>query len=169
MRNFLRKLIYRGYRIGFRGVEFEALKFRTLREGTNRHQFAKFGEYLPFGKLLRKTHLDELPQLWNVFKRDMNIVGPRPEERETFLTLHPDTRRILTSRRPGMTSLASLQFSNEEEIIANSKDVYSDYWTKIKPMKIHLDVFYIQNRDIFLDLWIIYRTFLMVVKRIFKR
>lgn len=168
LKRFLGRFVYRSYRVGLNGKIIEVLKIKTLRDHSDKYTFAKHGEYLPLGRFLRSTHLDELPQLWNVFKRDMNLVGPRPEEDRTFKYLPEETKRILISRRPGMTSLASLHFSDEDEILAKSPQTYRDYWEKIKPMKVLLDVFYVQHRDWLLDAWLLWRTALLILRKLFR-
>lgn len=163
-------LIYKSKRIGKNGVPFIMYKIRTLKENTDKaSSFAGGEQYTRFGRFLRKTKLDELPQIWNVIKRDLNLVGPRAEEQKTISLIPQDIQKILLSRRPGLTSLASLHFFDEGQILEKSHDPSRIYWTEIKPNKIVLDIFYIQNRDIFLDFWIIYRTILLVIKSFFVK
>ena len=159
---------YRSKRVGKNGKEFVMYKIQTLKESTDKtSSFANTEQYTRFGWVLRKVKLDELPQIWNVIKRDLNIVGVRPEEQKTIDLLPEDTKQILLSRRPGLTSLASLHFFDEGQILEKSSDPHKIYWTAIKPMKIVLDLFYIKNRGLFLDLWIIYRTFCLIIKSFF--
>ena len=161
---------YRSKRVGKNGKEFIMYKIQTLKENTDKtSSFANTEQYTRFGWVLRKVKLDELPQIWNVIKRDLNIVGVRPEEQKTIDLLPEDTRRILLSRRPGLTSLASLHFFDEGQILEKSSNPHRDYWLKIKPTKIVLDVFYIQNRDILLDFWIIWKTAILIIKSFFSK
>lgn len=163
-------IFYRSKRVGKNGKVFHLIKFRTLKENFDKESsFASESAYLPFGKFLRKTKLDELPQLWNVLRGQVNIVGPRPEEERNIAVLPEETRKILLSRRPGLTSLASIHFFEEGQILGTSEEIYKDYWTKIKPLKITLDVFYIQNRDLLLDWWIVLKTATMIIKSFFKK
>ena len=163
-------IFYKSKRIGRGGKPFFLWKFRTLREGFDKESsFANESAYLRFGRFLRKTKADELPQIINVLRGDLNIVGPRPEEERNIAVLPEETKKTLLSRRPGLTSLASLHFFEEGQILDISPEIYKDYWTKIKPLKITLDCFYIQNRDIFLDWWIIFKTATFIVKSFFRR
>ena len=162
-------ILYKSTRIGKNEKPFILYKFRTLKENTDAESsFAKEEQYTRFGWILRKTKLDELLQIWNLIKRDMNIVGVRPEEQKTIDLLPQDIRDILLSRRPGLTSLASIHFFDESNILEKSPDQHKDYWTKIKPLKITLDVFYIQNRDILLDFWILWKTSILIIKSFIK-
>jgi len=159
--------IYRSERIGKNGRRFSLYKIRTLKEDFA-GQYADEQGYTKWGKFLRKTKLDELPQIVNWLRGDISLVGPRPELPETIGLIPKDLRKIITSVKPGLTSLASIHFNDEESIIQQGQDNTYDYYAKIKPAKILLDVFYIQNRDIFLKTWIIWRTFLIVIKSLFK-
>lgn len=162
-------VFYRSERVGKNGKKFSAYKFKTLRDGVDKtSSFAQEDQYLRFGKFLRKTKLDELPQILNVFKGEMSIVGPRPELADHIELLPKDIKKILLSVKPGLTSLASIHFADEERIIQKGDNNAYDYWARIKPLKITLDVFYIQNRDIFLNLWILWRTALVVLKALFR-
>ena len=159
-------MIYKSKRIGKNGREFLMYKFQTLKDSTDQiSSFANEQEYTRYGKFLRKWKLDELPQLWNILKRDMNIIGPRPEEQKTIDIIPEDAKQILLSVRPGLSCLSSIYFFNEEEILLTSKDPAKTYWEQIKPMKIMLDVFYVQNRSLLLRAFIIWQT----LKRILFR
>ena len=158
-------IIYRSQRVGKNGRVFNLYKFQTLKDDVDKiSSFASQEQYTWCGRFLRKTKIDELPQVINIIKRDLSFVGPRPEEQRTIDVLPDYVKKILLSRRPGLTSLASLHFFDESQILEQSRDVYRDYWEKIKPMKITLDIFYIRNRDIFLDVWIIWKTVVLVIK-----
>lgn len=162
-------IFYTSERVGKGGKVFKLYKFRTLKE----EPYSLFpiyskNPYTRFGKFLRKTHLDELPQLWNIIKRDMSLVGPRPEELRTYEILPKETRRILELVRPGLTSLASLHFFDEGKILEQSENVQKDYWTKIKPSKILLDVFYVEHKSFALDAAILWLTFRKVIHSLFR-
>ena len=158
-------LIYKSKRVGKNGKEFLMYKFKTLEDNSDTNSFASEQTYTRFGKFLRKWKIDELPQLFNILKRDMNIIGPRPEEQRTVDLIPTDTRQILLSVRPGLSCLSSIYFYNEEEILLTSKDPAKTYWEQIKPMKIVLDIFYIQNRSFLLRLFIIWQTIKKVLFR----
>jgi lipopolysaccharide/colanic/teichoic acid biosynthesis glycosyltransferase len=116
-----------------------------------------------FGRLLRNAKLDEVPQFWNVLRGDMSVVGPRPEVPEYVDLYHERYRKILTVR-PGITDLASIQFRNEETILAMSRDPLRDYRERILPMKLDLADKYLQTRSIFGDFAIIVRTAMIIVR-----
>lgn len=162
-------IFYKSSRIGKNGKRFTMYKFRTLHENVDsKSAFVTQEQYTKFGKFLRKTKLDELPQLFNVIKRDMNLIGPRPEEERTIEILPKHIREMILSVRPGLTDLASLFFINEEKILLESEQKQYDYWTKVKPMKFILQAFYVENRCLSLDLWILFQTCKQVLKSFFK-
>ena len=150
-------MIYKSLRIGKNGKEFTLYKFQTLLDSTDGNRpFAHLNSYTRFGKFLRKYKLDEAPQIWNIIKRDMNFVGIRPEEAKSIAIYPEELKKKLLSRRPGWFSLSGLYFLHEEDILKESLNPYKDYWTKIRQLKLVLDLFYLENRGILLDLWIIY-------------
>jgi lipopolysaccharide/colanic/teichoic acid biosynthesis glycosyltransferase len=159
----LPSFIYRSERVGKNGKVFSLYKLRTLKEDF-RGNFANKGGYTKFGKFLRKTKLDEFLQIINVLKGEMSLVGPRPELPETINLIPKDIRKILLSVKPGCTSLASVHFYDEEFILQQSGNQNGDYYSKIKPMKILLDVFYVQHRSFLLKLAILWETFKLVIK-----
>ena len=138
-------VLFRQERIGYKGKPFYILKFRTMRidsEKDGKPCLAKKGDerLTPVGKFLREHHLDELPQLWNVFRGDMAFVGPRPERRY-FIDLI----------RPGLTSMATL---------------YNGYTDSMQKMLIRLqmDLEYLQQRSLFLDVKIVLTTIVFILK-----
>ena len=156
-------IFYKSQRVGKNGKEFLMYKFRTLEYGSDLDSFAQ--NYTKFGKFLRKWKIDELPQLFNILKREMNFIGPRPEEQRTIDLIPEESKQILLSVRPGLTSLSSIYFFDEEELLLTSKDPAKTYWEQIKPMKILLDIFYIQNRSFLLRCFIIWQTIKKVIFR----
>lgn len=140
-----------------------------MKVGT-RTSFATEETYTKYGKFLRKYKLDELPQVFNVLKGDLRIVGPRADFQESYDVMPDYAKKILLSIKPGLTSLSSIHFFDEEKLLQEAgEEKYKNYWTRVKPAKILLDTFYIQNRDIFLDLWIIWRTCILIIKVAFKK
>jgi lipopolysaccharide/colanic/teichoic acid biosynthesis glycosyltransferase len=117
-----------------------------------------------FGKFLRKHKLDELPQLINVLKGEMSLVGPRPEVPSEVETYDEETKRIILSAKPGMTDLATLADIHEEEILKGSPDPHQTYREIIKPQKLKLAKEYVKNRSFWLDIKIILKT----IKTIFS-
>jgi len=115
------------------------------------------------GKLLRKYKLDELPQLINVLKGEMSIVGPRPEVSMEVETYTNEEKRILNVK-PGITDFASLTFHNEGEILKGSKDPHQAYREKIRPEKLKLALKYVEKQSFWVDLKIIFETIKTLVK-----
>jgi lipopolysaccharide/colanic/teichoic acid biosynthesis glycosyltransferase len=155
-------IFYRSVRIGKMGKPFRIFKFRTMIP-----EAEKLGgltttfddsRVTRIGRFLRKYKLDELPQLINVLKGEMSLVGPRPEVKEYFDTLKPEVKEKILSVKPGMTDLASLWDFREDEMLKESKDPERDYIEKIRPKKTQLQLEYIERRSFLLDLKIIFKT-----------
>lgn len=161
----LPNFLYRSERVGKNGKPFSLYKIKTLKDGFT-GQFANDVGYTKFGKFLRKTKLDELPQVFNVLKGDLALVGPRPMNPEDAQVLPRDIRKTILSIKPGLTSLASIHFTNEEALLKSSQGA-EIYHAKIKPIKLILDAFYVEHKGFLLDCWILYRTGLLVLKSLF--
>ena len=158
-------IIYRGLRVGKNGKEFYMYKIETLVKGADKEsKFANDKYYTKYGKFLRKYKIDELPQIWNIIKRDMNFVGVRPEEPQSIAVMPNDIKELILSERPGLTDLASLYFYDEEEILKQTKEPEKVYWTQIKPMKMLLQVFYIKNKCWLLKMAIVWLTIKKVLR-----
>jgi hypothetical protein len=119
----------------------------------------------PIGRWLRDTKLNELPQLWNVLKGEMSLVGPRPEDPELAESWSPDVRRELVSVRPGITSPASVLFRDEETLLQTGS-LMEDYLGEVMPSKLRLDQLYVRHRSILLDLDSLFWTFLILLPRV---
>jgi lipopolysaccharide/colanic/teichoic acid biosynthesis glycosyltransferase len=161
-------VFYRGERIGKGGKPFRIFKFRTMVKDAEKmggpSTSADDPRLTKIGKFLRKYKLDELPQLINVLKGEMSLVGPRPEVPEEVATYSEKEKEILKVK-PGMTDFASLWDFHEEEILKGSKDPHQTYREKIKPMKLKLALEYVEKRSFFTDLKIIFLT----IKKLFKK
>lgn len=159
-------VFYRGERIGLNGRVFRIFKFRTMvvdaGELGGTSTSADDARVTPVGKFLRKYKFDELPQLINVVKGEMSLVGPRPQV-EWAVKLYNDNERRLLSVRPGITDYASITFRNEAEILAGSPDPDKAYLEKIAPEKIRLGLEYVDNHNLWIDLKIIFMTLRAVV------
>lgn len=156
---------YRSVRIGKDGKPFELLKIRTLREGSsNGNSFVRQEQYTRFGRFLRMTKIDELPQLWNVFRGDMRMFGYRAEELRTWNVLPDSIRQTLVQEKPGIIDLASVHFIDEERLIQMSKDAHRTYFEDIRPIKFALQVFFIQNRSWLLNAAVVW----MYVKKMVR-
>ena len=154
-------VFFRQERIGQGFHKFQIYKFRTMldsvKHSQNRSIFWENYRVTRFGRFLRKSKIDELPQLINVLKGEMSLVGPRPEL-EFFVQLFRDKYLKILTVRPGMTDLASLEYRNEEEILNRSGDPKNKYIKNILPKKIGLALFYIKRASFLFDLNLILRT-----------
>jgi len=153
-------VFHRGERIGRGGVPFRILKFRTMRVDASGPGITREGDdrVTPLGRILRRSKLDELPQLVNVLRGEMSIVGPRPEAPE-YVALYTDAERRVLTVRPGLTSPASLRYRNEESLLAGD-DWHERYVNEIMRDKLRDDLNYIDTRTFLGDLRLIARTFL---------
>ncbi len=154
--------VFRQARVGRWGHSFVLFKFRSMvmkAESTGPNITMSIDTRITrVGRLLRKYKLDEIPQLFNVFKGEMSLVGPRPELRE-YVELYPkNTKDKILSVRPGMTDNASIKFRNESELLKNSSDLTKCYVEEILPAKLTLYEQYIDNHSVIGDLMIIFRT-----------
>ena len=160
-------VIFRQRRVGLHGKPFEILKFRSMRlESAAGRQITVGGDsrVTASGKVLRKLKLDELPQLFNVLAGDMSIVGPRPEV-PRYVEMYPaSVRAVVLSVRPGITDKASVEFRNEEDLLAQSADPETTYVQEILPRKLLLHTAYVQSRSFLGDLAIIGRTIWTVAR-----
>jgi len=158
-------VIFRQRRIGRDFEPFEIYKFRTMHAVSGPSITTSVDHRITrTGRLLRKAKLDELPQLVNVLKGDMSLVGPRPEVPGYVSLYEPDYRRIL-SVRPGLTDFASLKYRDEASLLAASADPEQEYVNRILPDKIQLAVRYVDSSSLFLDMALIAKT----VVRLFGR
>ena len=159
--------IYRGVRVGRNGQTFEILKLRTMRSGADTGgpavTVAADARITRVGRFLRRTKFDEVPQLVNVLRGEMSLVGPRPEHPD-FVKLYSEDQRRVLSVRPGLTSPAALAYIKEEEMLAGG-DPVDQYVTTIMPQKLALDLDYVGTATFGGDLKIIGRTLARVVFR----
>ncbi len=158
--------LFRQRRAGRGGRDFVLFKFRTMtvRRGTEQGSFdaGSSARVTRVGRFLRQTKLDELPQLWNVLKGEMTLVGPRPEVRKWVEACPEQWARVLTVRH-GITDPASIEFRNEEEILAKSDDPERAYREEILPRKLDLYEEYVATRSFWRDVGIVLRTVRAVV------
>ena len=158
-------VLFRQERIGRGGKPFTIYKFRSMRKDnaglkiTTGHD----ARVTPVGKFLRKSKIDELPQLWNVLKGDMSFVGPRPEVKE-YTDLYNEEQRQIFLVRPGITDLASIEFRNENDLLTDSEDPNRTYIEEIMPRKIDLGLTYIENLSLGYDIKLILRTLVTVIR-----
>lgn len=156
-------------RVGLRGKLFRIVKFRTMRLNAPREGLQITVGADPritrVGALLRKTKLDELPQLINVLKGEMSLVGPRPEVPAFMARYTPGQRAVILSVRPGITDFAAIEFSDEADILARAKNPEEAYVNEIMPKKFALYKRYVDERSLWLDLKLIGKTLLKIAGR----
>lgn len=166
-------VFYRGLRLGRGGRRFHILKFRTMREEPA--SYAGPGvtaqddpRVTPLGRWLRDTKLNELPQLWNVLRGEMSLVGPRPEDPAIAATWPEAVRAEVLSVRPGITSPASVAYHDEERRLQSSR-VMDDYMGSILPDKLRMDQLYVRHHTFLADLDALFWTFVILIPRLGER
>jgi lipopolysaccharide/colanic/teichoic acid biosynthesis glycosyltransferase len=154
-------VFFRQIRVGYNGRHFVLVKFRSMVEDAPLKGLSVTGKddlrITPFGNFLRRTKLDEFPELWNVLIGDMSLVGPRPEVPRYTKHYKPEWERAL-SVKPGITDLATLQFRDEETVLESSVGREEAYVDIILPIKLKLAIEYVENRSFWLDIRIIVLT-----------
>lgn len=159
-------ILFIQYRVGKKHKLFKLNKFRTMEmiKGAETGQFdaGNKSRITPFGKILRKTKLDELPQLFNVLKGEMSIVGPRPEVKQ-WTEVYPEKWDIVLKVKPGITDNASIHFRNEEEILAASTNPHETYKNDILPIKLDYYIDYVNSHSFWGDIIIIFKTFKQII------
>jgi lipopolysaccharide/colanic/teichoic acid biosynthesis glycosyltransferase len=160
-------VLYAGRRVGKDGRPFGMYKFRTMVLDADKIGGSSTPDddprITPIGKFLRRFKLDELPQLFNVLKGEMSLVGPRPQVQWAVDLYSPEQREVLTVP-PGITDYASVRFPNEGEILKGSADPDRDYMEKIHPEKMRLSLEYVRQRSLMTDLKVILQTFLAILR-----
>ena len=163
------KIFYRQQRVGKNGKHFSLLKFATMLENSPNMPGGDITSsndprVLPCGKILRKTKINELPQLFNIFLGDLSFVGPRPLTPKNFSFYDDKTQSIIKQIKPGLTGIGSVVFRNEERILAISKkDPIDCYKEDIAPFKGELEKWYFNKQGIYLYLVIICLTAYIVL------
>ena len=154
-------------RIGKNGKPFGLYKFRSMRVGSDAEGLLTVGErdnrITRIGYVLRKTKIDELPQLLNVLKGDMSLVGPRPEVRK-YTDMYTEEQRKVLCVRPGITDYASIEYVNENELLSKADDPERMYIEKVMPDKIKLNMKYMEHYTVGEYFKIIFLTFKSLVK-----
>lgn len=161
-------VFYRQVRVGKDNKDFRLFKFRSMRPDSDKQGLITVGGHDPrvtrSGYYIRKYKFDELPQLINVFLGDMSLVGPRPEVRKYVDMYTPGQMRVL-SVRPGITSLASIRYRNENDILAAADDPDRCYVEKVMPDKIAIDLEYVAHANLWNDIKLIFSTFKEIVSK----
>ncbi len=160
-------VFYRQQRVGKDGKDFGLLKFRSMRVGADKMSLITIGDRDPrvtrAGYYIRKYKIDELPQLWNVLTGDMSLVGPRPEVRR-YVDLYTDEQRKVLSVRPGITDYASIEYIDENRLLAQSTDPDKTYIEQIMPAKIALNMRYIDHQTLGEYLKILFLTMTKIIR-----
>lgn len=158
-------VFYRAQRVGKAGQRFALFKFRSMVVNADRQgpgiTSAGDRRITRMGQFLRRTKLDELPQLLNVLRGDMSLVGPRPED-PRYVALYTAEQRQVLAVRPGITSAASLTFRHEEQLLTGT-DWEMVYRTQVLPAKLAIDLDYLTRRTLLSDLYLILRTILALL------
>jgi len=159
-------ILYKQLRVGLTGKPFFIYKFRTMEVDADRKGLSITGADDPrltrVGRLLRKIKLDEMPQLFNVLKGEMSLVGPRPEVPRYVKLYTNEQKRVLTVK-PGMTDPATVYFRNEEELLARADDKESFYVDEIMPIKLGLYLQYIEKMSLLYDIKLIFLEILALI------
>jgi lipopolysaccharide/colanic/teichoic acid biosynthesis glycosyltransferase len=158
-------VFYRAERIGYRGRPLEMLKFRKMHPGAAGAPLTapQDERFTRIGRLLSKTKLDELPQLWHVVRGEMSLIGPRPED-PSFVALHPEAYEEILTVRPGLSGFTQLAFADERRILSR-EDPLRHYVERLLPQKLGLDRLYARQAGVRTDLRILAWTLVAVVLR----
>lgn len=155
-------VFYKQIRVGRNNRDFKLFKFRSMRPDSDKLGLITVGGHDPrvtrSGYFIRKYKLDEFPQLINVVKGDMSLVGPRPEVRKYVSMYSPEQMKVL-SVRPGITDPASIAYRNENEILEGKYNPDDYYVNVIMPDKLRINLEYVNNRSFLKDLKVIFATF----------
>lgn len=159
-------VFFKQIRVGEKGREFKILKFRTMvvdAEKLGRQiTVGNDSRITKIGAFLRKYKIDELPQLINVFKGDMSLVGPRPEV-PRYVNMYTEEQRRVLDVKPGITDLASIRYRDENELLGQAENPDEFYINTIMPDKLALNMEYINKSNVFLDIYIILQTILKCI------
>ncbi len=160
-------VFYLQERIGLHRKPFRIYKFRTMHPDADKRGLLTVGGRDPrvtrAGYYLRKFKLDELPQFFNVLGGSMSLVGPRPEVKR-YVDLYNSTQLNVLNGKPGITDDASIEYSDENELLGKAADPERTYIDEIMPAKLELNLKYINDQGIFTDCKILFRTFLKIVR-----
>ena len=161
-------MLFKQVRVGKNGKYFKVLKFRTMVLNAesigNKLTTGDDPRITPIGRILRKYKLDELPQLFNVLKGEMSLVGPRPNVPE-YVDFYPEEiRNIVLSVPPGITDKASIEFVNEDELLSGSSDLMNVYKNIVLPIKLDYYVEYVNKRSLWLDFILVLKTVAAIFK-----
>lgn len=175
------EIFFRQNRVGRGGELFGLLKFATMLKdspnmGTGTVTLKNDPRVLPFGRFLRKTKINELPQLFNILKGDMSVIGPRPQTRRCFDAFPESSQREIIKVRPGLSGIGSIIFRDEEELMADAEDPDAFYDQVVMPYKGQLEEWYVQNQTltnyfllIFVTAWVVIFPSSQLPQRLFTQ
>lgn len=161
-------VFYKQIRVGKNGKEFFLYKFRSMHLGSDKKGLLTIGGKDPrvtnSGYFIRKFKLDEFPQLINVFLGEMSIVGPRPEVPKYVALYNEEQKKVLTVR-PGISDYSSIRFSNENELLEKAEKPEEFYISEIMPEKLLMNLEYIRNNNLWVDIRIIFTTIKKLISK----
>lgn len=159
-------VFYLQHRVGLQGRLFKLFKFRSMKIDSDKSAPITIGQrdsrITAVGHFLRKFKIDELPQLINVLKGEMSLVGPRPEV-EKFVKLYSSDQLRVLSVKPGITDYASIEFREENKLLEGKPDPIDFYMTEIMPEKLRLNLTYIDSQSLLTDIRIILKTVFLII------
>lgn len=160
-------IFYLQTRVGKNNKDFRLFKFRSMANNSDKKGLLTVGgrdpRITPVGYFLRKFKLDELPQLFNVLFGSMSLVGPRPEVRK-YVDMYNEEQKKVLSVQPGITDYASLDYINENELLAKSSNPEETYIKEVMPAKLQLNLKYINEAGLGTDLKLIFKTIRRIIK-----
>ena len=154
-------------RVGYKEKVFKIYKFRTMKVGSSKYGAITIGNddrITKIGKILRKTKLDEIPQLINIYKGEMGFVGPRPDTPE-YKEYYKKANSNFFEMVPGITGKASIYLSNEEELMKNVDNPKKFYIEKIIPQKVKLNEYHLKNNNILSNIKVMLETVIKILKK----
>ncbi len=155
-------VIYKAIRVGKDGQLFTCYKFRSMRVDSGKVKLTTLendDRIFPFGKFIRKTKIDEMPQVFNIFRGDMSVVGPRPEDQENAEKVYVGEFKHIMDVKPGLTSTASLYDYTHGELFEDEQS----YEKIFMPKKLQLELYYVNHKSIWYDLWLILKTAWLII------
>ena len=154
--------IYKAARVGKNGRLFTCYKFRSMRVDSGKVRLTTLendDRIFPFGKFIRKTKIDEMPQVVNILKGEMSVVGPRPEDQENAEKVYVGEFKHIMNVKPGLTSTASLYDYTHGELFEDEES----YEKVFMPKKLKLELYYVNHRSVWYDLWLILKTAWLII------
>ena len=155
-------VIYKAKRVGKNGVLFDCYKFRSMRVDSGKVRLTTLendDRIFPFGKFIRKTKIDEMPQVVNILKGDMSVVGPRPEDKENADKVYVEEYKYILDAKPGLTSTASLYDYTHGELFEDEES----YEKVFLPKKLKLELYYVNHRSFWYDILLVLKTAWLII------